>query len=181
MSADIRRLDADIQRLVEAVASVAGAIPALVDAMKRKQLARDNAAGQLTQIAERAAEREAEAGFNIDEEHWRALIEVNGWRQHEWFHEADQSLQDALAHRIIDSLQHLLQGNAAVARAVLRGRLTEAIVVTPVETADGTVFDYRGTGRLDPIIGQIRDEAKRLRRAAKTVSESNTTKLVAPG
>lgn len=53
--------------------------------------------------------------------------------------------------------------------------------MTPIETEDGIVFQYRGTGRLDPIIGQIRDETKRIHRAAKSVSKTNTTNMVAPG
>ena len=52
--------------------------------------------------------------------------------------------------------------------------------MTPVETDDGIEFRYQGTGRLDPIIGQIRDEMKRVRRTAKSVSKANTTNMVAP-
>jgi hypothetical protein len=55
-SADLRRIDTDIQRLVEAVTAGGGSAPALVDAMKGKQRARDAVAGRLTQLQQRAAE-----------------------------------------------------------------------------------------------------------------------------
>ena len=43
------------------------------------------------------------------------------------------------------------------------------------------MFEYQGTSRLDPLIGQLRGAAKEVKLAVRTVSKANTTELVPPG
>jgi len=103
--------------------------------MEQKQKARDNAA--------------------------RRIVDLDAQAQ-----QAEQF--DLVAHlvaggQVIVDLEHLLESDPAEGRRVLRTLLVGAITVTPVETADGVAFDYRGQGRLDPVLpGRIGGDGKNL-------------------
>jgi site-specific DNA recombinase len=152
LAADVRRLDADIQRLVDAVAEGAGSVPALVDAMKRKQKARDNAAARIVQLDEVA-------------------------QQSERF---DMSESLAAGGQIVVDLEHLLESDPAEGRRVLRTLLVGPIVVTPKETAGGVAFEYRAQCRLDTILaGRIEGDGNiSLQRSWCPRGDSNTRHAV---
>jgi site-specific DNA recombinase len=131
LAADVRRLDADVQRLVDAVAEGGGSIPALVDAMKRKQKARDNAAARIAHLDDLAKRSER----------------------------FDMAAHLAAGGQLLVDLEDLLLNDPTEGRRVLRTLLVGAITVTPMETAGGIMFEYRGEGRLDPILaGRIDGE-----------------------
>ncbi len=124
LAADVRRLDGDIAKLVDAVTTGGDSIPALVEAMKAKQRARDNAAARIEVLA--AKERDNDR-FDFD-----AALEAGG--------------------RIVVDLEDLLARDPAEGRAVLRSLLTTPISVSPVETPEGRCFDFHADARLDGIL-----------------------------
>jgi site-specific DNA recombinase len=135
LTADIRRLDAELARMAEAIATASVSIPSAVGIMEHKQRARDNAAARIETLDKLAAEVEK---FDA-----AAFLAAGG--------------------DIVVDLEDLLQNDPATGRGILRALLVGPITVTPVGTAKRarggrpvTVFDYRGEAVLDPLLsGQI--------------------------
>jgi site-specific DNA recombinase len=151
LTADVRRLDTEIQRLVDAVAEGAGSVAPLVDAMKRKQKARDNAAARIVQLDELTVRRE----------------------------QFDLAAHIAAGGQLIVDLEDMLQNDPAEGRRVLRSLLLGIIKVTPKDTASGIVFEYHGECRLDPILaGRIDADGSVTARAEENLLP---TVLVPPG
>jgi hypothetical protein len=124
LQADVKRLDEDLAKLVEAVTASGSSIPALVEAMTTKQRARDNASARIEALSKRTGseDRRSVRQFLADGGQW-----------------------------IVD-LEEIVERDPAEGRRVLRELLAGPITVRPVETEDGGVaFDYSAEAKLDPV------------------------------
>lgn len=126
VEADLKKLDREVARLVEAVASGDGEVRPLVDAMKTKQRLRDDVAARLEHLdgLEKAA-----SSFDVVE----------------WLEETRELLED---------LKNTLEADSAAGRGVLRSLLVGPLTVTPEidEAGRCVAWTYQGDGRLDKVL-----------------------------
>ena len=102
LAADVKRLDAEIRRLVDAVASGGASVPALVEQMQDKQRAHDAAAARIAQLD--------------------ALDTPDDFDVVEWLEETRE---------LFDDLRGTLSADPAAGRQVLKWLVTGPIRATP--------------------------------------------------
>jgi len=126
LTTEVRQRDQELTRLTAAVTAGAGDVRAVVEAMKRAQRLRDDAAARLEHLD----------GLSADEESFDLA---------EWLAETRELFSD---------LQGTLEADPVAGRHVLRALLTTPLTITPVD--DGRAFQYLGQGALDRLLtGEI--------------------------